>query len=64
MKAVSAVNRQTNADEFSYARKAMSLIVMDLNLNDQWEECQLLTKPQRTIETHRHYSDGTPGESD
>ena len=58
VKAVNAVNRQRDSDAVSYARKAMILKGMALNLNGQWEERQLLPKLQHIVHNYRPYFDG------
>ena len=46
VEAVNAVNRKRDSDAVSYARKAMILTGVALNLNGQWKERQLLPKLQ------------------
>ena len=58
IKAVNAVNMQRDSDAVSYARKAMILTGMALNLNGQWEERQLLPKLQHIVQKYRPCFDG------
>ena len=60
VEAVAAVNRQRDKDRISYARKAMIIIGMALNINGQREERQLLPKLQHIIGKYRDHFEGEP----
>lgn len=62
VKCLNAVNRQSDGDRASYARKAMILTGMALNVNGQGEQRQLLPKLTQIIQTDHAHFDGTPVE--
>lgn len=62
--AVREVNEQRDKDGVQYARKAMKMTGMSLNLNGLWEESQLTQDLQCIIAKHRNHFDGPPVESE
>ena len=56
--AINKVNKQRDNDGLSYARKAMKVTGMALNINGQWEERKLLPKLQQIIHKHPEYFEG------
>lgn len=53
------VNRQSDADGLSFARKAMIMTGLSLNTNGRWEICQLTPELQRIATKHKDYFDGS-----
>lgn len=58
--AVREVNGQRDKNGVQYARKAMMMCGMSLNLNGLWEESQLTEDLQAIVAKHRNHFDGEP----
>lgn len=58
VKFVAAVNRQRERDGVSYARRAMIINGMELNINGLSEEMQLLPKQQHIIRKYLEHFEG------
>lgn len=62
--AVRQVNAMRDKNGVQYARKAMIMTGMSLNLNGRWEESQLTDELQAIIAKHRNHFEGEPVDVD